>query len=82
MQRSLKQDGTRRWTLAGAGGQKGGMFGESTGPFDNIPSDAPVGGNRKSTEQVVPAQRAGCSTSMLSFLVTSETPFWMFRSNT
>jgi hypothetical protein len=45
MHRSLKQEGTRKGTLAGTGGQKGGMFGESTGPVDNIPSDAPLGGN-------------------------------------
>jgi hypothetical protein len=37
------------------------MFGESTGPVDNVPSDTPLGGNRKSTEQGVPAQRAGYS---------------------
>jgi hypothetical protein len=32
MHRSLMQEGTRKGTLAGTGGQKGGMFGESTGP--------------------------------------------------
>jgi hypothetical protein len=26
------------------------MFGESTGPVDNVPSDAPLGGNRKCTQ--------------------------------
>jgi hypothetical protein len=61
MDRSLKQEGTRRGTLPGKGRQKGGMFGESAGPVDNIPSDAPLGGNRKCTEQGVPAQRAGFS---------------------
>jgi hypothetical protein len=34
------------------------MLGESTGPFDNIPSDAPLCGNRNCTKQGVPAQRA------------------------
>jgi hypothetical protein len=37
------------------------MFGESTGPVDNVPSDAPLGGNRKCTEQSVPAPNTGCS---------------------
>jgi hypothetical protein len=32
------------------------MFGESTGPVDNVPSDAPLGGNRKCTEQGVPEE--------------------------
>jgi hypothetical protein len=49
--------------LAGTAGQKGGMFGESTGPVDSVPSDTPLGGNRKCTEQGVPAQRAGCSSA-------------------
>jgi hypothetical protein len=31
----LKREGARKGTLAGAGGQKGGIFGESTGPVDN-----------------------------------------------
>jgi hypothetical protein len=63
MHRSLKQGGTRRGTLnfAGTGGQKEGLFGESTGPVDNVPSDAPLGGNRKCTEQSVPAPSTGCS---------------------
>jgi hypothetical protein len=34
------------------------MFGESTGLVDNVPIDAPLGGNRKCTEQGVPVQRA------------------------
>jgi hypothetical protein len=45
MHRSSKQEGTRKGTLARTGGQKGGMFGESTGPVDYIRSDAPLGGN-------------------------------------
>jgi hypothetical protein len=65
MHRSLKQEGTRKGTLAGTGGQKGGMFGKSTGPVDNIPSDAPLGGNWKCTEQGVPVHRAGCSSAVL-----------------
>jgi hypothetical protein len=64
MHRSLKQVGTRKGTLAGTGGQKGGMFGESIGPVDKIPSDAPLGGNRQGTQQGVPAQRAGCSSAV------------------
>jgi hypothetical protein len=64
MFRSLKQGGTRRGTLAGTGGQKGGKFGESTGPVDNVLSDTPLGGNRKCTEQGVPAQRTGCSSAV------------------
>jgi hypothetical protein len=40
------------------------MFGESTGPVDNLPSYAPLGGNTKCTEQGVPAQRAGCSSAV------------------
>jgi hypothetical protein len=36
------------------------MFGESTGPVDTVPSDTPLGGNRKCTEHGIPAQRAGC----------------------
>jgi hypothetical protein len=53
MFRSLKQVGTRRGTLAGTRGQKGGMFGESIGLVDNVPSDTPLGGNRQCTEQVL-----------------------------
>jgi hypothetical protein len=64
MLRSLKQEGTRRGTLAGTGGPKGRMFGESTGPVDYVPSDTPLGGNRKCTDQGVPAQRAGCSSAV------------------
>jgi hypothetical protein len=45
MHRFLKQEGTRKGTLAGTGGQKGGMLGESTGPVDNIPRDTPLGGS-------------------------------------
>jgi hypothetical protein len=45
MHRSSKHEGTRKGTLARTGGQKGGMLGESTGPVDYIPSDAPLGGN-------------------------------------
>jgi hypothetical protein len=41
MHRSLKQEGTQKGTLSGTAGQKGGMFGESTGPVDYIPSDSP-----------------------------------------
>jgi hypothetical protein len=41
-----------------------GHFGEPTGPVDNVPSDAPLGGNRKCTERGVPAQRAGCCTAV------------------
>jgi hypothetical protein len=37
--RNLKQEGTRRVKLTGTGRQKGGMFWESTGPVNNIPSD-------------------------------------------
>jgi hypothetical protein len=47
MFRSLKQEGTRRRTLAGTGESEGGMLGESTGPVEKVPSDAPLGGNRK-----------------------------------
>jgi hypothetical protein len=46
---SLKQEGTRRGKLAGTGGQKGDMFWESTGPVDNFPSDAPLGGKASTT---------------------------------
>jgi hypothetical protein len=56
--RSLKQQGTRRGTLPGTGGQQEGKFGESTGSVDNVPSDIPLVGNRNCTEQGVPAQRA------------------------
>jgi hypothetical protein len=42
MHRSLKQEGARRGTLAGTGGQKEGMFGESPEPVDNVPSDAVI----------------------------------------
>jgi hypothetical protein len=45
LHRSLKQEGPRKGTLARTGGQNGGMFGESTGLVDYIPSDAPLGGN-------------------------------------
>jgi hypothetical protein len=51
---SLKQE-VRRGTLIliGTEGQKGDMFGESTGKVDNnVPSDAFLGGNRKCTEQI------------------------------
>jgi hypothetical protein len=41
--------------------QKGGMFGESTGPVDNVPSDAPLCGNRKCAEQGVTGQPTVCS---------------------
>jgi hypothetical protein len=51
-------------TLAETGGPKRGMFGKSTRPVDNVPSEAPLGGNRKCTEQGVPAQRAGCSSAV------------------
>jgi hypothetical protein len=47
------------------------MFGEMTGPIDNIASDAPLGGNRKCTEQGVPAQREGCS-SVIRLAVRNE----------
>jgi hypothetical protein len=59
MHRSLKQEGTRRVQLTGTGRQKGGMFRESTGPVDNVPSDAPLCGNRNRTEQGVPGQPSG-----------------------
>jgi hypothetical protein len=36
MHMSLKEEGTQRGTLAGIGGQKEGMFGESTGPVDSL----------------------------------------------
>jgi hypothetical protein len=39
--RSLKQEGTRRGILGGTWGQKGGMFGKSTRPVNNVPSDTP-----------------------------------------
>jgi hypothetical protein len=64
MQRSLKQEGTRRGTLAGIWGQKEGMFGKSKGLVDNVPSDVPLGSNRKRTEQSVPAPSTGCSSAV------------------
>jgi hypothetical protein len=39
---TLQQEGTQRVKPTGTGRQKGGMFGESTGPVDNVPSDAPL----------------------------------------
>jgi hypothetical protein len=39
-----------REALAGIGGRKRGIFGESIGPVDNVPSDAPLDGNRKCTD--------------------------------
>jgi hypothetical protein len=41
-----------------------GVFGWSTGSVDNSPSDAPLGGNRKCTEQGIAAQSAGCSVAV------------------
>jgi hypothetical protein len=64
MLRPLKQEGTGRGTLAGTGGLKGDMFRESPRPVDNVPSDTPLGSNRKCTEHGVPAQRAGCSSAV------------------
>jgi hypothetical protein len=40
------------------------MFGESTGPVDIVASYAPLGDNRKCTEQGVPAQTTGCSSAV------------------
>jgi hypothetical protein len=41
------------------------MLWESTGPVDNILSDAPLGGNGEFTESGVPAQCAGYSGAVL-----------------
>jgi hypothetical protein len=43
------------------GGQQGGMLQESTGPDDNILSDAPLNGNKRCTVHGVSPQRAGCT---------------------
>jgi hypothetical protein len=64
MHRFLKQKGTRKVKLSGTGKQKGGLFGESTGPVDNVPSDAPLRGNRKCTDQGVSGQPTGCSSAV------------------
>jgi hypothetical protein len=40
--RSLKLNGT---TVSGTGGPQGGTFGESTGPVESTPRNAPLGGN-------------------------------------
>jgi hypothetical protein len=50
---SLKQEGARRMKLTRAERQNWG----TTGPVDNVPSDAPMGGNRKCTEQGVPVTK-------------------------
>jgi hypothetical protein len=71
MHRSLKQEGTGKGTLnlAPTGGLKGCMFGESTGPVDNIPSDVPLGGNRKCTEHGIPVVNPTLN-SLVSGLLT------------
>jgi hypothetical protein len=45
--------------LTGTGRRKRGMFGETTGPVDNVPSDAPLCDNRKRTEQGAPDNPRG-----------------------
>jgi hypothetical protein len=71
MHRSLKQGGTWRVTLTGTERQKTGMFGESTCPVDNVPSDAPLCGNKKRTEQGVPGQPSAYS-SVIRLAVRNE----------
>jgi hypothetical protein len=64
MHRSLKQEDTWKGTLARTGGQKVGMFGESTGLVDNIPSDAPLGCKSSGTPLEIlscPRGSASCS---------------------
>jgi hypothetical protein len=50
--------------LTGTARQKRGMFGESTSPVDNVPSDAPLCGHRNCTEQGVLGQRVECSNAV------------------
>jgi hypothetical protein len=64
MHMSLKQEDARRAKLNGTGMQNGGMFGESNGPVDNVPSDSFLSGKRKCTEQSVPGQPTGCSSAV------------------
>jgi hypothetical protein len=50
----------------------GGMFGEATGPVDNVPRDAPLGGYNKCAEQGVPSQCSRCSSAVRSAVCAAE----------